>query len=293
MPVISKQSNVTKPLTKNQTKQVNDKVSILDRISPVKKSNLGRIKFSTYGLPKSGKTRFACSFPKPLLVIGAEDGTASVVGIEGIEFVPLIRGRCCEELQELINGPIRDGRWASVVLDTGTKMRDMRLLEILGVDEMPTKKPWGGNAMQTIWGPLASDLRKVWGDLLDLPNRMDLNVIMIAQEQEFTGDEGGVISDIIKPAVGSALGKSLCMFVNAECDYIGQTFIREEETTSEKVIQGKKVKTTQKTGKKEYCMRVGAHETYITGFRHRPGITLPDVIVDPDYDKVRELIEGD
>ena len=59
-------------------------------------------------------------------------------------------------------------------------------------------------------------------------------------------------------------------------------------------MAGKEIKRQVKTGKVEYCLRTAPSPTYTTKFRvpkeNCDGI--PDVIVDPDYDKIMELLKG-
>jgi hypothetical protein len=81
--------------------------------------------------------------------------------------------------------------------------------------------------------------------------------------------------------------------VNAECDCVGQTLIREQTTTKTVTIGKKPSHITTKTGKKEYCLRVGPHETYYAGFRLANGRTVEqDFIVDPTYAKIKALVDG-
>ncbi len=273
---------------------------MLSRIAPVKKRQES-LKFSVYGRPKTGKTRFACTFPKPLLIIGSEDGTASVVGSQGIDFVQLEN---TDEFTELVEGPVRQGRYASVVVDNGTKLREMRIKEIFAgmgmgegqAEEMPERKPflYADKVWKAVWIQTGQDLRKMFSKLLDMPRFVPVNVVIIAQEQNFNYDDDGT-SDIMAPSIGSALGKTLCDFVNAECDYVAQTFIREgvEKVKTKNKITKKEEWREKKTGKMEYCLRVGPHDTYYTGFRQNIGAPpLPECIVDGDYVKVLKLVNG-
>ncbi len=270
-------------------------ISVLSRIKPIEDSKLGRLKMALYGNPKTGKTRLACSFPKPLLIIGTEDGTASVAGTKGIDFVRL---ETCGEIIDLIRGPILDGRWASVVLDNGTKLKDMRVSELWkarGVD-VPEKKPflYAGAEWREVWVQCANDMKELLSPLLDLPRLVKVNVVIISQEQDFTKESNAAaISDQIKPTVGSALGESVCRFVHAECDYVCNTFIRKQVKTQEVTIGKETMREMVETGKKEFCLRVAPHDVYWTGFRQRPGAPeLPDAIVDPSYEKIAKLIQG-
>lgn len=269
--------------------------SVLQRIAPVKPTALGHMKVAVYGGPGTGKTRLACSFPKPMLLIGTEDGTASVAGVKGLEFVML---QSTDELTELVEGPIRAGKYASVGLDNGTKFREMRITELfatMGVKEIPERKPflYADPVWKSVWTNTGQDLRNLWRPLLDLPRVMPLNVIFIAQEQNLYEESGS--SELIKPKVGSALGKSLCDWLHAECDYVAQTMIRAQVRERPVMVNGRQTGTKQEqTGKKEYCLRVGPHEVYQAKFRLPEGRTVEqEVIVNPSYEKIAALIRGD
>jgi hypothetical protein len=248
---------------------------------------------SLYGRPKTGKTRLAATFPKPLLIIGAEDGTASIIGTRDVYFVRL---RNCSEFVDLVNGPVKMGKYKTVVIDNGSKMRDMRISEILGLEEVPVQKGYGF-ATREQWGECSNSLKAIWRPLFDLGKVRALNIIMIAQEQNYKDEDGGAASELLTPNIGPGLGKSCKDWVNAECDYIGQTLVREQSTTRKTQIKvnNKMVpKTiTTLTGKKEYCLRVGAHEIFEAGFRVPLGRELPDdFIVNPTYDKIISIING-
>jgi ABC-type dipeptide/oligopeptide/nickel transport system ATPase subunit len=68
MPTVSRQSNVA---SKNKGG------GIASRIVPVAQAARG-FTMALYGRSGSGKTRLSCTFPKPLLLLGAEEGTGSV-----------------------------------------------------------------------------------------------------------------------------------------------------------------------------------------------------------------------
>lgn len=280
MPSVTKQS--PKPQVRKTEK------GVLDRIYSLVGVERG-IRLSVYGRPKTGKTRLACTFPKPLILIGTEDGTESVIGTRGVDFVLLDR---CEELKEIIQGPVAAGKYKTVVLDNGTRFRDMRISEILGLDKVPVQKGWG-LAKREHWIECANSTKELLRPMIDLAKKTTLNMVIIAQEQNYSEDGDGSSNDLIIPSISSALGKSVCDWVNAECDCIGQTLIREQVVEKTVKIGGKPSKTRMKTGRKEYCLRVGPHEVYYAGFRLRGGrVLMEDFIVDPTYDKIKAVIDG-
>lgn len=297
MPQVSKQgTSAPRSQVLSAQSQGSDGGSVLGRIRPVKASGLGHFKFSVYGNPKTGKTRFACTFPKPLLLVGFEDGSASVAGVRGVDFVLL---DSTSEFDELVEGPIKAGRYKTVVADNLSKMREMRIAELfdsMGV-AVPERKPflYADQLWKQVWNQAAADLKKSLSPLLDLPNRREMNVVAIAQEQVFAGPDENpsavALGEAIKPSVGSALGKMLSMWLNAECDYIAQTFIRQQVRVVKQDFGGEEMEQTVSTGKKEFCLRVGPHETYVTGFRQpERAPELPECVVDPHYDKIVKLV---
>lgn len=299
MPKVTQQSPRPSTPATDRRGAVNG-ASVLDRIVDVRPGKVGRLKVSVYGQPKTGKTRLACTFPKPLLIAGFEDGTESVVGVPNVKFVHLL---ATDELTTLVEGPIAAGRWKTVVVDTATKMRDMRCEELFRASGVkpPPKKPflYADAAWKEVWQQSAADLKRLLGQLLDSVRTVDLNVVVVAQEQVFGAPDENPsavpLGEAIRPAVGSALGKQLCIWLNAECDYIGQAFIRQQTKEVKADWEGVEGGVTQvvATGRKEFCLRVGPHENYITGFRQHVGAPeLPDVIVNPTYAKIEALIRG-
>ena len=266
--------------------------SLLSRVRKVTDIQAG-IRISVYGNPKTGKTRLGCSFPKPLLLLGAEDGTASIVGMEGVDFLLLER---CEELREIKNDMLGQGtKYKTVVIDSGTSLRDMRIKEILRLSEMPIQRGFG-TVSRDQYGECAVSLKQLLRPIFDVARRGILeNLVFIAQEQEF-GSEAGAASDLIKPTVSSALGKSLADWVNQECDCIGQTFTRMRVITKthQPIKDGPTVTMTEKTGDIDYCLRIGTDGVYQAGIRVRQGLTLQQsVLTDPSYERLLRVIKGE
>lgn len=266
MPVVKKQT----------TKAMKKGGGVLSRIAPIRLTDVG-VKMNVYGRSGTGKTTFACTFPKPLLLIGAEDGTRSVHNVDGVDFVRL---RESGELTDLVVYA-RDN-YKTTVLDTASSLQDMVLKEILGIDELPAQRNWG-MAKQQQWGQCALETKERLRSLLDLP----CNVVIVAQEREFNTDSE---SDLLIPYVASALTPSVVGWLNPACDYICQTLIRQRMVTKRTKLKGKVIETQQPGKGVEYCVRVAPSAVYTTKFRAPKGFTLPEMLVDPDYETVQRLI---
>ena len=268
------------PVVKKQTKRAASKSrGVASRIKPV--GLHGGIKLLVYGRGKTGKTRFACTFPKPLLVIGTEDGTRSVSNVKGVDFVQIERSSELDELVDLL----KEGKYKSACLDTAGGLQDMILKEILGLEDVPLQKSWG-IAKQQDWGTCSMQTKERLRGFLELANSHETNVVIIAHERNFDSESE---SDLIFPTVGAALTPSVAGWLNGAVEYICQTYIR-EETKEVKLVKGKT--SQKKTGRAEYCLRIGPHPVYMTGFRVPVGVVLPDDVVDPSHEKIRKYIEG-
>lgn len=275
---------------------VSDPSGVWGRATPVE-SDPGFLRISTYGRGKTGKTRLISTLPKPIIIIGAEDGTKSIKGLEGVDFMRVIlRGNPVpakgnyvhlDELPAAVS-VLGDTRYKSAAVDTASALQDIILASILGLQELPEQKSWG-MATREQYGQCTLQLKTILRRLLDQP----LHAMVTAHERNFNDD---TTSDLITPTIGSALSPAAAGWLNGAVDYICQTFIREAEEEQSMIIgagkSAKEVKTRVKTGGMEYCLRIGPHPVYMTGFRLPPGFTLPDVIVNPTYDKIMEVIRG-
>lgn len=279
-----------------------------DRVVPVEPDSDG-LKVLVYGKTKVGKTRFACTFPKPMLLIGTEKGTGSVKNVPGIDFIRL---ESTEDMAQLIEG-VKTGhgsRWKQVKgvwtkqagytgepyrtvgQDTAGGFQDLLVKEYLGLSQVPEQRTYGMMTQQG-WGQVGVQFKDRMRPLLDLSELVGVHVVVIAHERTFGGGEEGAASDLITPSVGAALTPGCAGWLNGATDFIFQGFIREQTTTKTSKVGGKDLRQTVKTGKVEHCLRLEAHPVYAAGARLPYGVTLPDVLADPSYDKLMRLIKGE
>lgn len=282
--------------TRTQTSRSNG--SLLDRIAPVSQVDSGGLHVSLYGKSKTGKTRFISTFPKKVLIIGAEDGTRSIRTVEGVSFVRLILNGSkepedgnfiyLEQYGELIDQLHGSEEYLTVAVDTASALQDLILCDILGLQELPAQRSWG-MATREQYGECALRTKEMLRKLLSLKQ----NVVITAHERNFNEE---VSSELLIPSIGSALSPSVTNWLNGAVEYICQTFIREAtedvKTTLGTGSKQKTIVTKKKSGKFDYCLRVGPHAVFMTGFRLPPGFELPDFIVNPDYEQVAALVRG-
>lgn len=271
MPKIEKQGNVKKIVKKSD--------DIWDSVVPVTDHKSGGIHMSLYGRSKTGKTRLVSTFEKPVLIIGAEDGTKSISTMKGVDFVKI---RHSEQVGELIERVDEKG-YASVALDTASRLADQILAELLGIEKLPEQKSWG-MASREQYGQQTLQLKTLLRLVLDL----EQHVIIVAHERNFNEDS---TSDLLMPSIGSALSPSITGWLNGAVDYICQCFIRKETKLVKSKLTGGKPRR-EETGRNEFCLRVGPDPVFMTGFRLPEGTPLPDVIVNPSFTKIMQLVEG-
>lgn len=261
----------------------------VSRIRPIQFDEDG-IKILITGRSGTGKTTLWGTFPGPILAIITSGGLKpgelrSLDTPELRKKVSAVTLHSTDEMPALINHVKTNGRYATVVMDHVTGYQDLVLKEILGLSEIPVQKSWG-MARQDQYGQAVQQCKEAFRHLLNL----DGNVVLVGQDR---GSREEVSSEVMTPTVGVALMPSLAGWLNPAVDYIVQTFIRTKEVEKVGNIAGQEVKTMFKVkGEVEYCLRTGPDEVYVTKFRVPRGSHLPAIIVDPDYDKLYQLIKG-
>lgn len=280
------------PTVKKQTNVMSDpSQSILERVGPIGFDPNDGIKLLLYGRSGTGKTTLWGTFPKPILALicSGGDKPGELRTLDTPANRKVIDRFVVNDVDDLaqvvayLNGGMFEREYKTVVLDHCTGFQDMTLGGIIG-RKVPAQKSWG-LASQQQYGQLSLQCKEAFRELLGLT----CNIVMIAQERNF--NEGGE-SDLISPTIGAGLTPSLAGWLNTAVDYICNTFIREE--IEEKAVKagGRTTTMRRSTGKIEYCLRAGPHQTYITKFRMPKGRELPSVVVDPSYDKLISLIRG-
>lgn len=278
MPIVKKQT--TKPTRRTS------KGGVIGRIKPIGFDNDG-IKILLYGRSGTGKTTLWSTFPGPILSIICSGGInsgelRSIDTPANRKKISSVQLQSIAEFAEVINYVHSEGGFQTVVLDHASGLQDLTLKEILGLEELPAQKSWG-MASQQQYGQSSLQTKEALRSLLNL----DCNVVIIAQEREFNTDSD---NDLLEPTVGASLTPSVVGWLNPACDYVCQTFIRPKLVEVKSKVGGKIVKTTKRGKGVEYCLRTEPHDVFITKFRVPKGTPLPDVIVDPDYNKIKSLL---
>jgi phage nucleotide-binding protein len=252
-----------------------------------------RKSFVIYGRSGTGKTTLASSFPGPILYANIRDnGTDSIADVKGIQVFELEDLDDLEELRMWLRKnrkEIAKGKYKTLILDTMSQLQELYVEEVgKKKAKKKDKKPgeWGSMTKQD-WGEVASEMKALIIELRNLP----MNVVFIAQDKTFNfDDDAGSIDEQLVPEIGPRLMPSVVSVLNAAVSVIACTFIRRRiiKTKSKE----KPFKTTTKE-KIEYCLRIGPSPIFTTKVRKPKSTTAPDYIVDPDYDDIIDIINGD
>lgn len=241
-----------------------------------------------YGRSSTGKTTLAMSWPGKILLLDVRDR-----GTDSVSDVPPKKGVGYKindwEDFEMVYYFIKKNpnKYKTIVIDTMSQLQQLCVKKVLEDQGKSTKDAgnWGSMRKQD-WGQVAS-IMKEWiinyRDLVDL----GIEVVFIAQDRTFNIDEEEASDSSLAPEIGPAMSPSISKHLNAAVNIIGNTFIREKLRIKE--VNGKKKEIPEM----QYCLRIGPNATYITKARKPKGIPLPSVIVDPDYDKIINIIKGE
>lgn len=270
------------------------KGDILDRIKPLGYGGNDYIKLLLYGESNTGKTTFWSTFKEKILAITVKTGKGepeefrSIRTAENRKRISTFAIEHSSELPELLDRIGDD--YETVVLDHVSGFQDLVLKEILGLDEIPEQKNWG-LAQQQDYGECTLMCKVLLRRMLNHPK----NVVFIAHQRVFGNEEGG--SSELPMMIGAELMPKLARWLNGQVSYIGQMFRRQKEVIKKvtKKKNGKLITKERRLPGKgtDYCLRIGDEShVYMTKFRKpRQYGSVPDLIVDPDYNKLLKLIK--
>jgi len=250
----------------------------------------GGMRFALYGLSGSGKTTVYSTFPKPLLSILSSGcmkpgELKSIDTPENRKTITKLNVKDSSELSEVAEYQRKTGTFATIVVDHLTGLQDQVMKEILGLEELPAQGSWGMAARED-WQTVGLQVKERLREILNL----DCKTVLIAQQRTFQGENDG---EVLTPLVGPGVTPSIAGWVNHVCDYVCQTYKKQKTITKTiKTRKGEKKKEIEVPGV-TYCLRTMPDATYQTKFRVPKEYKQPEMIIDPDYSKIMQVINGE
>lgn len=287
---------ISKQLPNSALGGVNPLHGVLSRIKPIGFTADDALSVLVYGKSGTGKTTFWSTFPGNTLAVicsgGKQPGELrSIDTPDNRKRIQQVRIELSAEVAEIAKYVAESGKFRNVVLDHASGLQDLVLKEVLGLEELPAQKSWG-MASQQLYGQCAGATKDLFVKLLNLVVSK-VNVIIVAQERTLGEGED---SEVIQPTVCAGLIPSVVGWLNPACDYVVQTFLRQKEQIKKTVLgkgkEAKTITTKHKVKGVEYCLRTAPDAVYTTKFRVPKGRTIPDMIVDPSYEKLVAIIRG-
>ena len=219
-----------------------------------------------YGLPGSGKSSFINSLPGSVLIIDTDRGLASVEQDERFSVAE------CASWSDVIEALSYAKDFDSIAVDHLTNVQELCYKDIMEANH--AKK------MQLQhYGEASTRLKAFIDELVDL-SYQGKNVYVIAQEKNLNIEE--VVDENVPAQTVPNLMDSVAKYITASSRIIGHT----ERVTKSKIVKGdKKVKDF-------YQVRLAGNPIYTLKVTRKPGITIPDTMINPTWESVVGLTDG-
>jgi hypothetical protein len=291
MPKVEKQS----PKGKSKTGSVVSRIGDMDLDD--------KVRILIYGRGGTGKTELWGTFPGKTLALicsgGKKAGELRTLNTPANrKRIKTVNLQSESELTDIVEEfEAGNLEFDNFVLDHASGYQGIILAGILGIDKLPEQLAWG-TAKQQEWGDCNLRFKERMARFINI----EANVIIVAHERSFDPGEGDNELNIIT-TVGAALTPGSCSWLNGACDYVVETFLRPKMITKTKTFMvGKKEKTkTIRTPVKgpdgnieaEFCLRTAPDSTFMTKFRVPKHYPKPGVIVNPTYESIMKVINGE
>ena len=200
--------------------EIQGQVSTVDKVGQ-------SLHMCVYGQQKTGKTRFACSGPKPILFM-AEPGMMTVRDIPDLQLFPVDKkgkpqkvtwSNAYDFLYFLKYG---DHDRKTVVIDTVTALARTCMRYILKDEESRDTERMPNNPTMQSWGRLGQSMNEFMEELSAVCRTKGMNLIYVAQERYLKEDKEFSGPDIV-PDVSPSIRSTLCEMP----DIIARTFVEE------------------------------------------------------------------
>ena len=219
-----------------------------------------------YGLPGSGKSSFINSLPGNVLIIDTDRGLASVEQDDRFSVAE------CTSWNNVIEALSYAKDFDSIAVDHLTNVQELCYKDIMGTNNI--KK-----MLINHYGEASTRLKAFIDELVDL-SYQGKNVYVITQEKNLNIED--VVDENVPAQTVPNLMDSVAKYITASSRIIGHT----ERVTKSKIVKGdKKVKDF-------YQVRLAGNPIYTLKVTRKPGLTIPDTMINPTWEAVVGLTDG-
>lgn len=200
--------------------EIQSQVAAVDKVSQ-------SLHMCVYGQQKTGKTRFACSGPKPILFM-AEPGMMTVRNIPDLVLFPVDDNGKPQKVtwsnayDFLFYLKYADHDRETVIIDTVTALARTCMRYILKDEESRDTERMPNNPTMQSWGRLGQSMNEFMEELSAVCRTRGMNLIYVAQERYLKEDKEFLGPDIV-PDVSPSIRSTLCEMP----DIIARTFVEE------------------------------------------------------------------
>lgn len=236
----------------------------------MKLKKLNKIKLHTmtvfYGLPGSGKSSFINSLPGNVLIIDTDRGLASVEQDDRFSVAE------CASWNDVIEALSYAKDFDSIAIDHLSNVQELCYKDIMEANNI--KK-----MLINHYGEASTRLKAFIDELVDL-SYQGKNVYVIAQEKNLNIED--VVDENVPAQTVPNLMDSVAKYITASSRIIGHT----ERVTKSKIVKG------EKKVKDFYQVRLAGNPIYTLKVTRKPGLVIPDTIINPTWEAVVGLTDG-
>lgn len=219
-----------------------------------------------YGLPGSGKSSFINSLPGNVLIIDTDRGLASVEQDDRFSVAE------CTSWNDVIEALGYAKDFDSIAVDHLSNVQELCYKDIMETNKV--KK-----MLINHYGEASTRLKAFIDELVDL-SYQGKNVYVIAQEKNLNIED--VVDENVPAQTVPNLMDSVAKYITASSRIIGHT----ERVTKSKVVKG------EKKVKDFYQVRLAGNPIYTLKVTRKPGLAIPDTMVNPTWEAVVGLTDG-
>ena len=222
-----------------------------------------------YGKSGAGKTHFLSTFPKPILYLQfGDDGSNTIGDTEGID---ALRITSLQQLKEIAQEARVNDYYKTIACDTFSLV----VQEWLDANAVKKNK----RVTQQMWGDLKTDTEELIKEFKTLANN---HIVALTCHEVTDAIEG--MEEEITPDVRPSVSKGARTYLESMANFgVHMTVLSKEKDNGD---------GTTKTIT-AHAAHVAPNTYYWTKLQKPADIKVPQVVINPTYEKIMKILKGD